>query len=303
MGQPLGPQPLGTSRSYPRELSGVQGASLAGHFTGTETFLARIWPGGTYPTLATLTASWDATVAGNPATLARPILLITVPASAIAALEEGTYQYEVIADPGTVDELLDRGQIKLVDSAGATAVPRTYCSLRDMVAECAWIEDAEGLQDARAANFLRERASASRWLERQAMARWSRAMEDQGSRHAAVAALAAIVPTSGIDAGPAWGDSSIPDATHRAAESAFAALLDSAGLMVDAPPDRDGLRRAAALYSLFEALDDQVGKDAAGSSFQAQAAKFRSRAVGMLRGVTLRVDSDADGVADFTLRY
>lgn len=307
MPEPLGPQPLGTSRVYRITLAGAEGSSLAGHFDGSETFTARLWPGGSYPTAATLSAAWatqnaDGTpLVGNPASLAKPILLLTVAADAIAGLDPVTYQLEVRADP---DELLHRGSIRLEASPGAVALPRVYCTLADLLAECSWIERAESLADARAANFLPEIAQASRWVEDQAMARWRRANEDQARRHGPVAYVAPIVPTAGVDAGPWWGDSAIPDTTLRTAEDAFAALLDDVGLMAGHPADRGRLARVVALEALALALDDQVGPvPGAETTMQMMADQYRKRRARLMPGLVLRVDADADGVADYVLAY
>jgi hypothetical protein len=297
MPEPLGPQPIGTSRVYRITLAGAEGSSLAGHFDGTETFTARLWPGGSYPTAATLSAAWEAA----PAALARPVLLLTVSAAAIADLDPVVYQLEVLADP---DELLYRGSLRLEASPGAVALPRVYCTLADLLAECSWVERVEELKDARAANFLPEIAQASRWVEDQAMARWRRANVDQARRHGPVLCVAPIVVTEGVDAGPWWGDSAIPDTTLRTAEDAFAALLDSAGLMQGHPADRGKLARVVALEALALSLDDQVGPvPGTETTMQAMAGQYRKRRARLMPGLVLRVDSDADGVADYTLAY
>lgn len=309
MGAPIGPQSLDESRTYRLTLSGSPAApSLLGHFTGAETFGAKLWPGGTYPASATLAAAWATTdaagnaLAGNPASLASPILNLTITKAAIAGLTPGTYQVEVIASPGTVDELLYSGSIRLDAGIGSTAFARTYCGLQDMRDEFSGLDQVENLDDSRAAQFRPEREEAARWLERQCMARWSRAIRDQAMRHSPIQCSTPITNTTGIDDGPSWGDSATEDTTYRDAETAFSALLDTTGLMLDYGPDRGRLRKVAALYSLYLALDDQLGKAADETSYQVVAQKYRTRALRAMYGLEFRVDSDADGLPNYRLR-
>lgn len=299
---PIGYQPVNTTRVYRLAAAGAARSSLAGHWTGSETFTARIWPGGSYPTVATLPAAWDTAIAGNPASLASPQLLLTVPTSAIATLAPVTYQLEVLVNP---DELYFRGSIRLDPAAGTTALPIAYAGLADMEAECSFITLLETYQDGRAANFLPELILASRWVEQQAMARWNRDIADQARRHSPILWVDPIVPTSGIDGGPGWGPSTIPDTTLQTAEAAFAALVRSVGLMQDYPADFGLLRRITALQALYLTLQDQLGAAPGAEKTQLQdlADRYRRQRQRLMPAWIARVDSNADGVPDFEMRY
>lgn len=281
MPEALGPQIRGTSRAYALVLGGpdggVDGSSLAGEFDGTEAFAARLWPGGDYATLATLPASWDASIEGNPAALDNPEVLLSIPAAAIASLESGTYQVEVILNPGVDDVLAWAGPIAIADGPGSRALPPVYCSARDLLDEATWAGSLQDLGPGHAANFLKERAEARREVDRQVLARWERETRRRGQLRA-------------------WHPRRLADelATGRAA---LQAALDAGRLAPDGT-----LARVAALYTLHLICRSQVGTKEGDTPFQTLSKVYRRDWLRTLIGWAAAVDLAGDGVFT-TLEY
>lgn len=295
----LGSQSLNTTRQYAIDLggpgSGSLGSSLLGLFTGSETFAAKLWPGGAYPTSAVLLAGWDS-APGNPAALPHPVVRLSVTAAAIAGLAPGTYAAQVVINPGVDDIEAWEGWIELTAAGGSAPLPLVYGTPQDLLDEADWADSLQDLGPGAATQFLRQRKLAAEWLHRQVLARHERDLDDQARRHAPMAASAPIRPTAGYDAGPSWGPSSIPDTTRRDALGAMRARLEGGMLVAEA-----GAVRLAALWALHLICRAQAGRQQGDTPYQALARQYRRDAIRGLCGWTARLDADGDGVAEWEL--
>jgi hypothetical protein len=260
-------------------------------WTSSATLTLSAWQGSTYAAAFTPTGAWVSAPAGT--------LTISIASGDTTAVAPGRYLIRLSVDGGPAQPV---ATIRLTPTKGVTALPRMYCDLVDLENECSFIESLECLNNSRALNFIPERAQASRKAEEIATGRYLRVLRDQARRHGPVLSVTAIVPTTGYDAGPEWGDSAIPDTTMQTAKKTFADAVVSVGLMTSYSVDFDALRKWAALYALYLALDDQVGTVGdSDTSIQSLAMKYLKRANMAMVGLTLRVDSDADGTPDYEL--
>ena len=284
----LGPTPVGAPYSRAIRLRGPSGAEVT-TLAGSEPLSCRLWAGdGTAPT-ATPSAAWVRADASGA------VLRVTLAPADTAGLEPGTYRLRVdVTTSGQAVPCYD-GSIRLTEAPGTRPAPLVYCTRRDLADEADWVEDLFDSEEGMA-GFLDKRALASRWVDRQAMARVARTLRSQAARHAPVVSLDPIVPASGVDGGPDWGPSTIPDTTLRSQEDAFRALLDAGALILDAPT-----ARLTALYALHLICRNRPGK-AGESAYRDMAPQYQRSAARMLPGVVFRLDADGDGLADYELR-
>jgi hypothetical protein len=302
----LGPQSLNTTEVYALALSGPDGAAIApGTFDGTETFAAALRQGASGPTLAGLTAAWDSSLAGNPAAVDHPIVLLTVARGAIeGVVDPGYYAVQVRINPDVDDLEAYRGFLRIRAAGGTTAAPFVLVTLGDLAEFAPWIEDVEDLDSDAAlpglgTNFLAERARATSDVLDTILARYEDALDQQAERHGPVLRVDPIVPTDGYDGGPFWGASGLPNTTRRNQVDAMRTLLATAGkLVVD-----DRLREIVARKAIAYALEGQVGTvPGTKTSYQDFGQWCLRRANRLLFSWYARVDTDADGVADFEIR-
>jgi hypothetical protein len=300
------PQAVNSTRDYAITLAGPEGAAIAHNsFSGAETLTALLRQGADGPTLATLTAVWDSSVAGNPATVDFPVVKLTVARAVLFGLvEPGYYAVQLRIDVGTNDVEAWSGFLRLTAAGGTTVAPYTLVGLADLARFAPWIEQLEDLDTAAAlpglaTNFLAERGRATSDLIDTLLARYEDALDQQAERHGPVLRVAPLVPTDGYDGGPFWGDSGLPNTTKRNQVDAMRTLLATAGkLTVD-----DRLREIVARRAIALACENQLGNvPGAETSYQDYAAACRSRSNRLLFSWYARVDTDADGVADYEIR-
>jgi len=269
-------------------------------WTSAATLTLSAWQGETYAAAFVPTGAWVSAPSG--------IFMLSIAAGDTTLVPMGDYLIRLSVDGGPNQPIVT---LRLLDTQGTTVLPRMYGSLKGMVRECSWIQEVESLKDSQANNFIPELDQASREAESIAISREIRVLRDQARRHTPVLYVTPIVPTTGYDAGPEWGDSAIPDTTIQGTLSTFADAIDSVGLMTTYPADRGGLVKWTNLYALYLALDDQVGTvPNTDTSIQSLAMKYLKRANILMAGLTLRVDLDAAddqavgyGVPDYELVY
>jgi hypothetical protein len=247
-------------------------------YTGTPLLAARVWPGDNRAVTFSPTLAWvDATVG---------TVAYSHTAAQTTAVEPG--EYRLLVEVTTADGL-DRflvGDVDIQGSPGTDAAPRAYAGEDDLYALAPWAGDLLSRSDQ--TNFVEQLASASRWLDEQVVARAGLALEDQRGRHGAVAEVDPLVPPSGVDLGPAWGRSALPDTTLEANLAAIQARLDADGLVVDSRA-----RRVVARYALYLLLEPQLG-DKDGTPYQSLAMRQRATAIRELAGWVARIlDADA----------
>ncbi len=264
----LGPQSTNTTKSYSLTLNGFQNSSLAGYFTGSETFQATLSTGDDQATSVTVTAAWDSTIAGNPASASSPVIKLTVPTSVIAGLATGIYWYQVVINPGTDNLEAARGRISLrVASGSATALP-TYCTFADMTRIVPWI--ATLMSDEDQTGFAEQRNSARVWFENILFA------HDRGQSERAYFEGGWLTPVMGRSV---W----------------LQQQLDAGKLML-----RPDVVRANALYALGEVLESQIGtRD--GTPYQALAGMYRAQADSIAKNVIAELDTNDDGYGDYVI--
>lgn len=268
----LGPQALDSTRDYALDLSGPPSApSLLGVFDGTESLRVRIWPGEDSPVAITLAAIWDPALAGNPASVVSPRVKLTVPTSALAGIDPGTYPIEGTVNPGTDDvPLLPPGStITFTDAPGTAAATRVYCSAQDLRDACPWIDAVRLPSDL--AGFLDAREAASLWFE------------DLLHRHARG-------PGSlGAEMGLRW---------YRRTGARnwwLQERLDAGNLLV-----RPEIKRACALHAVGVVLTSRIGA-MNDTSYQVLGARYLGMADDLACTITAELDVNADGRGDYAI--
>jgi hypothetical protein len=264
----LGPQSTNSSKSYSLILSGYQGNSLAGTFTGSETFSAILSTGDDQAQTATLSAAWDTTISGNPSTVSAPTIKLTVPTSAISSLAAGIYFYQVIINPGTDNLEAARGRLQLRVASGSTATLPVYCSFADMTRIVPWVATLASDEDQ--TGFAEQRNSARVWFENILFA------HDRGQADRAYFEGGWMTPVMGRSK---W----------------LVDQLAANKLMLN--PD---IVRANALYALGEILEDQIGSRD-GTPYQALGDRYRAQAESIAKTVIAELDTNADGYGDYVI--
>jgi hypothetical protein len=292
-GRDLGRQSLNTTRDYGFRLYGPEGAtSLAGLFTGSETFAARLWLGDDSSVSAPLTAEW---AEDSPGALANPIVKLTVARADIEDLEPGVYFVEVILDPDSHDiaVLPDGSTLELVDATSAATDVAVIPSLDDIRTFVPWAEQIVRKHPDLDANLIDFRLTATDWVigtvRSRAVAAWSPPVDSP-------AWYSWIVPR--LDAAY-WGSGgTTPDSTMDERLADLDAAIEAGGIVVS--PE---IRRAAAMYAAAEALNGILpdGK----SPYPALTSNLKRRATAILGATTIRVtvedeeDPDNDYDAEF----
>ena len=151
--------------------------------------------------------------------------------------------------------------------------------------------------------FLFQRGRAREWLDNIILDRVNAVLYDQAYRHGPVQESVPIIPTTGYDYGPQWGQSTIPDTTIRDQLTVFRGYLNSGYLMrrgYDATPPLDNgqVERISANYTLYLIMRPQI--DSRGeTSYQELATRFKKEAIRGLAGWTTRMYTGADMLNSF----
>lgn len=291
------PQEQGSTRDYRIELARRDGTSLLGVFAGTETFRAYLWAGDDQrPVWSSNTAvAWDPALAGNPTALDTPALRLEITATDTATITPGRYYLQIKLNPGIDDiAILPPGcTYELTPSPATTVAPRTYCSYDDVIDVAPWLPTAAKKATWLTADFGEQRGMARAEIDDTVMCRVKRIIRDQHRRHAPVKISDPIVPTDGIDAGPWWGISTIPDTSERDAIAAFRTLLDADRLMRSAR-----LVEIAANLTVYYVCRTLITSDSM-NPYRGQGKDAWNRAMVMLAGWDAYLDTNADGTADY----
>jgi hypothetical protein len=219
------------------------------------------------------------------ATAGEGTVRITLAAADTATLEAGDYDgfLTVIASGVRAGGRGPLFQLRVEAQPGSASAPRSYVGRDDLTSLASgWVDDLMNF-DVDETNFAEQRREASRWLDEQIMARAERDLDDQRMAHSSVVEVDAIVPTSGVDYGPGWGRSVLPDTTTEAQLAAIQARLDDDGLVLDSRG-----KRIVARMALHFILAPQLGeKDK--TPYQQLAAMHRATAIRELAGWVARV--------------
>lgn len=260
----LGTQQTNTTARYDFSIEGAHGRSLAGVFSGVETFEAVLYPGDDRAGSAVLSAAWI------DHTLKAPTWRLTVARAAIEASEPGVYQLQVVLNPDTDDQpLLPPGTtLELVAGPGTSDAPAAYCSARDILDECPWIERLQAESDQ--AGFARQRRLAREWTD------------GLLHRHYRPPLVERTQTTFAWPFGPLRTGARDPWLVEQ---------LDAGRLVVT--PD---VRRLNVLYALSLVLRHQVGTVPSGAktTYQALGAAYRAEAESLAACITAEV-ADEDG--------
>lgn len=295
----LGPQAIGTDASYPITLTaiGTDGNPAPANITGASAILASIWPGGNQAVSATEAVAVVSAMDGS--------CVLTVSAADTQAVGvAGICTVRVLYTTAAGHTLEGwRGQLQLADSPGTGAAPKVYCTRRDMTAVAGWIDRVQDL-DADLGGFASQRGQARQTIDETVMARYRSILDDQVRRHGPLSSTPPIVPTSGVDAGPYWGPSAIPDVDMQAQIEGLAATLAADTPTVPTLRLDARLTRIAALLAVAIVCDQQLGEAAEGTSYQALARKYRQRALTQLYGCEFKVNTTVPPgfVADLVIR-
>lgn len=255
---------------YDFEVAGEKGAQLT--FSDAAILSGALYAGDDTAPLATLAPVWlDAGAA-----LAR----VAIPGAATADLEPSVYQalFDVDALDGLGPVPAFEAFLRVLASPGTAPAPAGYCTLADLSAIVPWIGQAltEGEDQA---GFAEQIGLAAKDLDRVVVALYERRLIELDRLGAPVAdawVLDAAVPYYGYFYGDTtWIDTQV---------AALRAALAAGRLVVD-----DDTRAIAARISLAYILMPMIGKDNAGTSFQALARGYRRAANSLLLSWTPRL--------------
>lgn len=264
--------------------------------SGSATLAAKVWVGDDQPVLFSPSVVWLVPSAGT--------ITYSHTAAQTASLEPGYYQVQLSLGVGSVTYKNTIAVLHLSPSPGTAAVTPVYCTRKDLLAIAPWVESQEDLQNDQT-NFARQCGLARQWLDNIIMDRVEEILNDQSRRHGPVLCVTPIIPTTGYDAGPKWGPSTIPVTTIRDQLAVFRGYLNSNMLMrkgydATVPLDNGQVERIAGSYALYLILDAQLGaKDE--TSYQELGKQHLKRAIRNLAAWTALIDTDADGVPDFSI--
>lgn len=287
----IGPQSLNSTATYTAGPLKDSAKTTITTFTDTDVFAWTIWAGDGTTALAT-----GAGTLQSPTSAA--LVDFTVLKSQLTTIDPGTYDLIGIVNPGTDDAVWIRERIQFTAAPGSGTADPTYGTYDDMEVFAPWIGGA--LSKANQSNAAEQRAKARQWIDSCIMSRAERDLESQYSRHGAVLYVDPIVPTAGVDLGPTWGPSILPDTTMQTQLAVIQGYLDANQLMTGAI-DNGMVREIAARYAVYLVCDAQIGK-ANETPYQELASQFRRKAIAMMSAWTAKIDTDADGVADYELR-
>lgn len=278
----------GGSNSWALTLTGGDGLAMTtanGYtaFTGAETITASVWPGDDLPETFAPTLVWLAAVNAT--------VTLSVSAAQTASVTPGDYYVQL-----TVSGVKQRiGTLRVGPSPGTGAAAPTICTRADVLNVGG--KAVESLIEGSDQGTLGElRGRACRWTWRTLASRARSILESQASRHGAVKEVDPIDPTDGVDAGPNWGPSTIPDTTVRNQIKAIQGYLNDGLLMTD-----DEVVEANAHWVIHLLYARQIAGRDGDDQYRSLSRYHRSEAIRILAGATLRINTDtSDFNADFS---
>lgn len=280
----LGPQAIGTNRDYGLLLEAPDKSSLAGRFTGAETFRAILWTGDDQAAAATLSASWDSGLANNPTGQAKPRVKLTVSKTAIASLAAQSYYLSVVINPGTddVDVVPPGTTLTITPSAGSAAALPVYCSYQDCLDYCPWLPLVVASNPSIPQDIAPQRARARTKLEDVLVSRyrpWSRRGTRGGYQlgQPGTGSWGPLVPTNSL-----W-------------------LRDqlAANKLMTTGPRGDRVREITAKWAISIVLENQLGMETSSDlPYMELGRRYEAQAKSLLLSWTAELDISGDGTPD-----
>lgn len=230
-------------------------------YAGTEALEAKLWPGDQRSAIA-LTATWQA---------APDSIVVSIPSSAVVALEPGKYRVRVYIDEDKAHaaEFI----LWLLDSPSADTAAKSYCSGRDVLALLPGISRQINAEEDQA-DFAEQRGLARDWLD--------------------AIILATYDPQGRGDnwdlTDPVW---STWDWTQN--NDWLREQVDADAVMVDQEVKRCSAAYAAYLIARFQ----PIKRD--GPDWRSIASDLLAEAENRARNLTVRLDTDGDDEADLRI--
>lgn len=258
------------------------GVDLVNTYAGTETFDVDLWHGDDAEevTLTTSAAVWDDADAGT--------VSLTLTAADTVNLAPPGYWLRLWLLDGSDRVVAFQDWLPIEPTAAQGEPLRVYGSFAAMVDEFPGVVNIIAQAPTLKADLSDLRHKAALWLDRQVMARLRRDLTRQAERSSSITTADPIEPTTGIDRGPLWGPSTIPDTTLRDQLATLQGHLDADLVMRD--DTLEDIATAKALAYLFA----QQGTP----EYASQSGLYARRAARMLAGYTVAIDTDDDDAAD-----
>lgn len=267
-------------------------------FLASDTLGGKVWPGGDLPDLFTPTLTWI-----DPGNVGSNLYRVKVSFAGTdtASLAPGLYQVLGWVVAGGVKRPLFAAPLQILPAGGSAVAPLVYCSGTDLTnfGGGRWFRKLQTAESDET-DFLADRGRAAAWIHEQILAEFRARQLDHKRRGGPLVNFAPIFAGVGYDQGPDWGPSAQPDYVIRDSETTLRGYL-AAGQLMSAGDTR--LAEIAARYTLYLVTDRQPGLAEKGISWDLVARKFQAQAIERLVGWVARIDTDADGVADFELRF
>lgn len=278
----------GSADSWTLTLLDDTATAITGSFTGSESLSAEVWRGDDTAALFSPTVTWLSATNGT----------VTL---AVSASDSGTLtpfaRYPVVLTVGS--RKVRVGVLVASPGPGSAAVGAVYGSLDGMM-RLTGEKVADLLESSDLGDGNELLAEARRITDRTVLSRARVILADQLRRHAPVVESEGITPTTGADAGPWWGPSIYPDTTVRDQLDALDALLVANNLVTT------GTQNAAVVaannhLALSELFVRQTGGGETDQKYRGLSAYHRRMGLNLLAGCVFRIDTDADGVADYEI--
>jgi hypothetical protein len=258
----------GTGDAFTIQIANAAGLPLTNVYTSGDTLTTQIWTGDDQAplTLAGTGATW--------ADAANGIVKLTISQVDTAAMSAGIWRCRIYVTQSGTKQAVYECTFDLHPSPGTSVAPPTYCTYDDMQRLAPWIRRLVSTDAMMLSSLAEYRFQARKWIDRQIISRVRRVLEEQNRRHAPVLYVNQTDIITGIDDGPWWGESIYPHATLDAQVQTIQTWLDSGGLQLS-----DGIiSRVAALRSIAELCNSQLGDGPNETSFQALAGQYRGQA-------------------------
>jgi hypothetical protein len=257
----------GTADSLTIQVANGSGLPVTGVYTGSDALSVEIWTGDDQAplTLSGTAASWSDASNG--------LILLSISQTDTSAMSPGIYRVRVYVTKSSVKQAVYECTFDVHPHAGTASTPATYCTYDDMQRLAPWIRRLVSTDPAMLSSLAEYRTQARKWIDRQIMSRVRRTLEEQNRRHAPVLYVTQPDANTGVDDGPWWGDSIYPHATIDAQMQTIQGWLDANGLQLT-----DGIiSRIAALRSIAELCQSQLGDGPNETSFQVLAGQYRGQ--------------------------
>lgn len=263
----------------------------------SDAYTWKIWPGDDQASLATGSGTIRTATGSEAAGFYVDATITTANATTCGV---GTFRIVVVKNPGTDDVVVYDDSIKFTSAPGSSAALPTYCTYSDLEARQSWVGTLLDIDDTQA-GFAEQRNRARQWLESQIIARVEAIEESQSSRHWPILRVDPIVPTDGVDAGPGWGPSILPDTTIMAQVAVLQGDLDADKLMTGAI-DNGQVVDITAWYTLYLIARPQAAGASTDKDWSGWARDCRSSAIRACSSWTALIDTNSDGVPDYKIK-